>query len=293
MARYHRLRLEIPEANEELLSAWLWAAGCEGFTSERFREGGLVVEATFREDERPESGALTELSAWVPGVVVVDSGPVEERDWLEAWRRAAVPIPLGERLLVDPREWDEVVETLDPVAVGERFVLRLPARTAFGVGSHESTRLAYELLERTPLAGRRVLDVGCGTGILALAALELGAAAAVGFDLDPAAALLAGQYARANGSSVRCFAGRVAALAPAARFDVVVANALPHELADEMRAIAEALVPGGALILSGILRSEADGVREAVCRLGVKERGHAAAEEWIAIGFTKVVSERS
>ncbi len=270
------------------MAAWLWAAGCEGFVSEPAAEGELLVEATFCEEERPARGELADLVAWVPGAAVVDAGAVEERDWLEIWRRSAAPIPLGERLLVDPREWDEVDEALDRALVGDRVVLRIPARTAFGVGSHESTRLAYELLERTDLAGRRVLDVGCGSGILAMAALVLGARAAIGFDLDPGAAFLAGQYARANRSAAVYFAGRVGALAARGAFDVVVANALPHELADEMAALAAALRPGGTLILSGILLGEAQGVRAAVVQLGVEEIGHVVAGEWTALGFTKL-----
>lgn len=287
MPRHHSVRIRVPEAQEELLAAWLWAVGCEGFVSEPAAEGELLVEATFSAANRPARGELASLVAWVPGAGVVDSGAVEERDWLETWRRSAVPIPLGERLLVDPREWDEVAEAPDPALIGDRLVLRIPARTAFGTGSHESTRLAYELLERTALGARRVLDVGCGSGILAMAALLLGARAAIGFDLDPGAAFLASQYARANRNAAVFFAGRVAALAADTAFDVVIANALPHELADEMAAIVGAVRPGGTLILSGILLGQANEVREGVFRLGVEEFGDAVAGDWTALGFTK------
>ncbi len=155
--------------------------------------------------------------------------------WAEARRRSArvglgVASPCHPRRAAGPRAEG---------ASGERFVLAIPARTAFGVGSHESTRLAYELLESTPLAGKRVLDVGCGSGILAMAALLLGARAAVGFDFDPAAGLLAGQYARHNGLAPAIFTGTVAALAAPASadsaFEVVVLNVLPHEIAGRAR----------------------------------------------------------
>ena len=171
----------------------------------------------------------------------------------------------------------------------ERFVLAIPARTAFGVGSHESTRLAYELLEATPLAGKRVLDVGCGSGILAMAALLLGARAAVGFDFDPAAGLLAGQYARHNGLAPAIFTGTVAALAPpatdAARFEVVVLNVLPHEIADELEQVIAQLASGGNLLVSGVLVSEAEAVRSAIERLGCDLAGQVAAGEWVGLRF--------
>lgn len=289
MPRHHRVRIHVPEAQEELLAAWLWAAGCEGFVAAPGAPGELLVDATFRAAQLPSAEDSAALAAWAPGARVVDAGPVEERDWLAAWREAAQPIPLGERLLIDPREWDESSATALAGGLSDgRAVLRIPARTAFGVGSHESTRLAYELLERAELAGRRVLDVGCGSGILAMAALLLGARTAIGFDLDPGAAFLAAQYARANRSAAIFFAGRVAALAARGAFDVVVANALPHELADEMAEIAAALRPGGTLILSGILLGEAREVRASVFRLGVEETGDAVAGDWIALGFTKL-----
>ncbi len=225
---------------------------------------------------------------------------MEDKDWLAAWRDAALPIPLGDRLLVDPREWDLGVTDLPPAsrsgsraegASGGRFVLAIPARTAFGVGSHESTRLAYELLEATPLAGKRVLDVGCGSGILALAALLLGARAAVGFDFDPAAGLLAGQYARHNRLAPAFFTGTVAALAAPAtdkeRFEVVVLNVLPHEIADELEQVIAQLAPGGDLLVSGVLQTEAAAVTRAIERLGCAAAGEIQAGEWTGLRFTQ------
>ena len=193
---------------------------------------------------------------------------------------------------MDPREWDgESAPAAAPRAEGataSRFVLEIPARTAFGVGSHESTRLAYELLEATPLAGRSVLDVGCGSGILAMAALRLGARRAVGFDFDPAAALLAGQYARHNGIAAEFFLGTVAALASASeRFDVVVLNVLPHEIADELGEVVARLSPAGELLVSGVLAVEAPGVIEAVAVRGCTHEGSIEAGEWAGLRFAK------
>jgi ribosomal protein L11 methyltransferase len=230
----------------------------------------------------------------------VDSGPVEEKDWLAAWREQAGPIELGSRLVVDPREWDPAVPVLAGTppggsgaegASGGRFVLAIPARTAFGVGSHESTRLAYELLEATPLAGKRVLDVGCGSGILAMAALLLGARSAVGFDFDPAAGLLAGQYARHNGLAPAFYTGTVAALATpttdAERFEVVVLNVLPHEIADELDEVIAQLSPGGDLLVSGVLACEADSVARAIESFGCESSGEIHAGEWTGLRFTR------
>ncbi len=300
-SRYYRLRFRVSEESEDLLAAWLWhrgTAGIEFQAASPDRPGESVLLATFDEEKLLVKGDLRDLAAYLPGVEILDSGPVEEKDWLAAWRAAAEPIPLGSRLIVDPREWEPA--TQDPSAVGTRapraagaiagrFVLQIPARTAFGVGSHESTRLAYELLEATSLAGKRVLDVGCGSGILAMAALLLGARAAVGFDFDPAAALLAGQYARQNDLRPAIFTGTVAALATpqagAERFDVVVLNVLPHEIAGELGQVIAQLATGGELLVSGVLATEAVAVTRAIEELGCEKSGELQAGEWVGLRF--------
>lgn len=302
-SRYHRLRIRVPgepEDLEEIVAAWAWERGTLGIEFQAGGAGESILVATFEAERLPVKGDLRDLAALAPGIAVIDFGPVEAKDWLAAWRDAAEPIPLGERLVVDPREWDLADADLPPAsrsgpraegATGERFVLAIPARTAFGVGSHESTRLAYELLEATPLAGKRVLDVGCGSGILAMAALLLGARAAVGFDFDPAAGLLAGQYARHNRLAPAFYTGTVAALASpatdAARFEVVVLNVLPHEIADELAQVIDQLAAGGDLLVSGVLQSEAAAVTRAIASLGCAPAGEIRAGEWIGLRFTR------
>ncbi|HXT49989.1 MAG TPA: 50S ribosomal protein L11 methyltransferase, partial [Thermoanaerobaculia bacterium] len=166
-------------------------------------------------------------------------------------------------------------------AVG-RMLLRVPARSAFGTGSHASTRLALRLLERLELGGRRMLDVGIGSGVLAMAASKLGAARADGFDVDVAAALLAGQHARLNGLPVRVWAGGSVALAARARWDVVVVNALPHEVLPEAERIAAAVAERGALVISGVLASEGEATLRAWAAHGLAPVDTLAEEEWAA-----------
>ncbi len=302
-SRYHRLRIrvpQLPEESEDIVAAWAWERGTAGIEIQAGPGGESLLIATFEAEKLPVKGDLRDLAALVPGCDVIDIGPVEEKDWLAAWRDAAEPIPLGARMVIDPREWDLAVPALLQAprggsgaagASGERYVLAIPARTAFGVGSHESTRLAYELLEATPLAGKRVLDVGCGSGILAMAALLLGARAAVGFDFDPAAGLLAGQYARHNRLAPALYTGTVAALASpatdAARFEVVVLNVLPHEIADELEQVIDQLAPAGDLLLSGVLETEAAAVTRAIELLGCAAVGEIRAGEWVGLRFTR------
>jgi ribosomal protein L11 methyltransferase len=263
--RYLRRSYSVPDELREVLAASLWEAGTLGV------EDGVELVGWFA-GPAPEvalpAGARLRREEWIEG-----------GDWLAAYRAAAQPLAVGERLWIDPREPGS-----DPLPVpGDRLPLRVPARTAFGTGSHASTRLALRLLERQPLAGAWVLDVGTGSGILSLAARALGAGRAAGFDLDPAAALLAGQHARLNGVRGASFwAGGVESLAAAARFGVVVANALPHELLPVAGAVARAVAPGGRLIVSGALAEEAGPVLAAWRALGLEPVDDLGEEEWAA-----------
>jgi ribosomal protein L11 methyltransferase len=182
--------------------------------------------------------------------------------------------------VLDPREPGE---SAPPPEVPEgRMLLRVPARSAFGTGSHASTRLALRLLERLDLAGRSVLDVGIGSGVLAMVAMMLDARRAFGFDLDLAAALLAPQHARLNGLRVGVWAGGSAALSPHARFGVVVVNALPHEVLPEAARIAGAVAADGELVISGVLASEGEATLQAWAERGLSPTDTLAEEEWAA-----------
>src|SRR6185295_503064 len=190
----------LPLSLEENLVAELWQAGTLGAQSSALPDGRLRLEAWFPLETVPlqfETGIELETEEIVP-----------DADWLAVWREQARPFPVGRTFFVDPREPGE-----DPVEVPAcRRLLRLPARAAFGTGSHETTSLALELLEEADVRGRRVLDLGTGTGILAFAALLGGARSVVGFDVDPAAPFHARDNSALNGLHPRLFAGRLSAL---------------------------------------------------------------------------------
>jgi len=149
-------------------------------------------------------------------------------------------------------------------------VLVLDPGQAFGTGAHASTRLVLELLcgpHLPALPGARVLDVGVGTGVLALSALLLGAEQAIGFDLDRLAASEARAHARCNGldSRLQVFTGPIDALGPG-RFDLVLANLLRGELEPILPLLCRRVAPGGSLILSGLLEADVEVLRAQLAR---------------------------
>lgn len=308
-----RFRYALPAELEDDFVAELWARGTRGVevagdAAAAAGAGGLELIAYFP----PQAGAgVGEPGAvWAArGVALRERGEEPDRDWLAVWRAAARPFTVGRRFRLDPRDPDDPAagatggdDEGEPAA--DRITLRLPARAAFGTGSHESTRLALELLEEvceeTPAAGRRVLDVGTGTGVLALAALALGAASAVAYDADVAAPFHARVNRRLNrrvcraagGGRLRLFAGTTAALrdASGAGFDLLLVNVLPERIRPELPRLAARLAAGGELIYSGLLAECGGEATGWFAALGLAERGRRTAGEWLALRLARVAA---
>lgn len=172
---------------------------------------------------------------------------VEEQNWVQLTQSQFDPIRISDRLWIVP-SWHE---SPDPAAVN----LILDPGMAFGTGSHPTTRLCLEWLERNVAEGCSVLDYGCGSGILAIAAARLGAGKVAGVDIDPQAVEAARANAERNGVTA-LFADSADPVA--GEYDVVVANILSNPLRVLAPAICAHLRPGGRLALSGILREQVD-----------------------------------
>ena len=182
--------------------------------------------------------------AGVPAWTVED---LAEQNWVQLTQSQFDPIRVSERLWIVP-SWHE---TPDPAAVN----LILDPGMAFGTGSHPTTRLCLEWLERNVSPGCRLLDYGCGSGILAIAAARLGAGSVAGVDIDPQAVEAARANAERNGVTA-LFAD--SAQPVAGEYDLVVANILSNPLRVLAPAICAHVRSGGRLALSGILREQAD-----------------------------------
>ncbi len=181
---------------------------------------------------------------------------VEDQDWERAWMDQFKPMPFGRRLWVYP--WN-----IEPPEDGGIVVVRLDPGLAFGTGTHSTTALCLEWLDGQELAGRQVLDFGCGSGILAIAALLLGAERAVGTDIDPQALEASRDNASRNGIEPARFPVYLPADLPQRQADVLVANILAGPLVSLAPQLTGLVRPGGLLALSGILAEQAEEVRAA------------------------------
>jgi len=277
------LSLDVPEPEAERVEALLWDAGATGLEI-RDREappmpgvrgpspGEAIVVAWF-ESRSPAEAALEDVKAWVPGVrALLEEAP--DTDWSTAWRARIRSTRVG-RLWVGP-PWE--------AAPAGTVSLTIEPKMAFGTGDHPTTALCLAAVEAFCSAhpGASVLDVGTGTGVLALMARKLGAVRVVGVDNDPMSVTLAQENAALNGIDGVELSG--ASLdAVDGQFDLVLANILANTLVE----LAPSLVQHTRvrLVLAGVLIHQEDEVREAFERAGAVSDGGDRIDDWVRLDF--------
>jgi ribosomal protein L11 methyltransferase len=205
---------------------------------------------------------------------------LEDKDWEREWMSHYQPIQCGEKLWICP-SWREPP---DPAAVN----LLLDPGLAFGTGTHPTTFLCLQWLAREPLAGKRAIDFGCGSGILGIAALLLGAESAMGTDIDPQALIASRDNALRNAIAPERFPVFLPDQLPREAADVVLANILAGPLVQLAPQLIELTRVGGRLCLSGVLASQAEQVKAAY-RQWVDFEPDGQREEWVRLSGTRVM----
>ena len=244
--------------------------------------GEVALSALFDPESDPLL-LLSALEAFDPGLdwQGVSLRMVEDQDWERAWMDQYVPLQFGERTWIVP--WNQPLP--EGADTDDAAVVRLDPGLAFGSGTHPTTALCLQWLDglaaRGELQGRQVLDFGCGSGILALAALKLGAAGAVGVDNDPQAILATRDNAERNGVGDR-MAVHLPQEEPATAYPVVVANILAVALDALADTLAARVAPGGRIALSGILHGQEP---ELLTRYGAwfDDLNVSRQEDWVRI----------
>ena len=263
------LTLEVEAAaadalSDALLEAEAIAVSIEDPQAERCRVSALLAQ------DVDAKALIARLFATPPRYEV---GTVADDDWVRRSQSQFPPMLVGERLWIGP-SW------CTPPSDGGRAAVTLDPGLAFGTGTHPSTRLALGFIERAVRGGESVLDYGCGSGILAIAAAKLGASRVDAIDVDPQSVETAADNARANGVVMRAAAPD--GLAPAL-YDIVVSNILAQPLIMLAPLLAARTRAGGLIALSGILDSQAAEVVDAyeprfAARVARSEDGWALIE---------------
>jgi len=249
--------------------------------------GDLQVRAYLKIDAQiEETRQRVEEALWHLGRIRELPPPtfrtIGETNWAENWKQHYKPVPIGERLIIVPA-WMESPDTL-------RIPIQIDPGMAFGTGTHPTTQLCLELLESHTPQGSDILDIGCGSGILSVAALKLGAARAFGVDVEPDAVPAARENAAANGVAEQFTAalGSVpevqAGIFEIRQAPLVVANILAHilrRLLDD--GLADLLTPDGLLILSGILDEQVVTMQTKLTEHGLRVVAQRQIDDWVAL----------
>lgn len=218
------------------------------------------------------------------GTLEIRISNLQDEDWENNWKQYYQPIPIGKRLVVVP-QW------LDPNQDPDRLPIRLDPGMIFGTGAHASTQMCMMALEETIHGGETVLDLGSGSGILSITALVLGAASAIGVDIDPKAEDIARENAAFNGIGADRFtavtgdviADQAMMERLAGQYDIVLANIVADVIIPLSSIVPQFLKPEGVFICSGILDRRLEDVRQALHAAGLWEVSVRTLEDWCQI----------
>ncbi len=257
-----------------------------------------VAYVSFYLDEEEDAGqiladvrsALEELSAWTDvGEGSIEESQTEDLDWMNNWKQYFHQFYVDDILIIP--SWEDVKPE-----DSEKMVIHIDPGTAFGTGMHETTQLCIRQIRKYVTDQTRILDVGCGSGILGMLALKFGAAYSVGTDLDPCAVEATHENMQVNGIRPDQYQVMIGNIIndPAVqekvgceRYDIVAANILADVLVELTPVVVSRMKPGGIYITSGIIDDKEQTVVEAVKRAGLEVMEVTYQGEWVCVTARK------
>ncbi len=277
---YLKIRLSIPQEDHEIAADDLLAFGFEGFEQLNDRMDAWIPADKFTESTR------IRLNQWLEEQTggtwrILDEEIQQERNWNEEWEKTIQPQTIG-RFYIHPTWADQ------PAPAGT-IPITIDPKMAFGTGYHETTRLLLRLLPEFVRKDVVVLDMGTGTGILAIAALRLGAEKATGIDIDPWSYDNAIENARLNAVSDRLEIriGSTEMISAEEKYDLILANINRNILLELAEKLVSRLFPGGILMLSGILEEDVQAIRDHPAYASMELLGTWKENEWRAMVYRK------
>lgn len=279
MNNYYEIRFELNPCNEDmtdLLASFLADAGFESFVPD---DTGLT--AYIKEELYDPDGVKMIISDFpIPSDIKYTASLVEGKDWNAEWEKNYFkPIVIADRCVVR--------SSFHQDAPKAEIEILIDPKMAFGTGHHATTTMmATHLLDNPPL-NKALIDMGTGTGILAMLAIKLGAKEATGIEIDPMAYENAVENAKLNECNVHLILGDASALAGVEPADVLLANINRNIILSDIGEYAKALKSGGKMYLSGFYPQDADMIEQAATPLGLKHMQLTTLGEWASLTFTK------
>ena len=297
--KYTEVIIELPESEIDACCEKLTELGCSGFIIENESDFNAFLENNrqywdYVDEELTdkfkglsrvklyleEGTEGDELLRAISGQYSVSTSTVSDSDWENNWRQYYKPLEIGEKLLVVP-QWEEAEAT-------QRVKLVLDPGLMFGTGSHATTRMCLKAIEKLDLSGEKVLDLGCGSGILGIGALVLGCKSAVGVDIDPKAPDVVMENAALNGiggDRLKVYAGDIIGDASLRKmlgggYAAVLANIVSDVIIPLAPHVRQFMSEDGVFIASGIIDGREDEVISAIENAGFTVKEHLHEEEW-------------
>ena len=278
--RWTRIDIRLAEPYQELLVGLLAALAFDGFVQEPTTLSAFVASEAWKPalQEKLEKTLAAFLSSFPDVGATYTVTTVEEENWNRRWERSSGIVDATERIVIKP-SWKKLRKK-----DAGKIVLHIDPKMSFGTGHHETTRLSLRLLEGAVTKGMNVLDFGCGTGVLAIAAVKLGAGRADGVDIDEWSIMNARENVRRNrcGSRVSIRKGGLSAI-PRRRYDLIVSNIDMPTLSSSLSTLVSHLKPGCPLLVSGIMVSDLENMQAMERKLSLRSLEVVTENDWAAI----------
>ncbi|RCK75186.1 MAG: Ribosomal protein L11 methyltransferase [Ignavibacteriae bacterium] len=282
MKTYIEISISANKTQQELLIPTMIEIGCHGF-EERDNELLCYIDKSLWTDEKYDrlKSDLKKLLQTISSNSIIKISEIQETNWNAEWEKTITPIEVGKKLVIKPswREYDKKEE---------KILIQIDPKMSFGTGYHETTRLTLQLLEKYIKNGDKVLDIGTGTGILAIAAIKLGANSALGIDNDEWALENANENIQANHLLNKIKISNQALNEINEKFDLITANIMLTTIVDMLPEIERKLKDKGIVLFSGLLLEDEEKFKEAIKKHSIKILEKVSENEWLAFATQKL-----
>lgn len=282
MKTYLEISISASKPQQELLLPTMIELGCHGF-GETDTELLCYIDKSFWSDEKFHSlkNDIKKIIRTISSNSDIKIKEIQEENWNEAWEKSIQPIEVGNKITIKP-SWANYENT------SGRIVIQIDPKMSFGTGYHETTRLTLQLLEKYIQKNDVVLDVGTGTGILAIAAIKLGGSHALGIDNDEWSIDNAKENVSANNLSDKIeISDSALASLPETKYDLITANIMLNTILEMLPEIVNRIKPGGVILFSGLLLIDEKAFTIGIDKYGLHIKEKLTEGEWLAFAVQK------